>query len=107
MKKLTSSLAMAVFLAGCSTPTSTVTYDTLATTGVTVNSAYSAYLDLVVKGTVPTNSVPAISAAFNDFQGLYAAALAVAQFNPTNPAPANVAAAASNLVSKINAAEGK
>lgn len=93
---------------GCTTPSSqTVAYNTLATTGLTANAAFTAYMDLVVKGKVATNSVPNIAAAYNDFQAAYGAALTLAQFNPNAIAPSNVVASANSLVIKINIVEGK
>lgn len=105
------SLAGSLFLCGptgCGTLTpQQKTYATLATTGTLANSAFSAYMDLVVKGKVATNSVPAISAAYNSFQVVYGGALAVAQYNPNAVAPSNVVAQANSLVGQINLAEGK
>lgn len=92
---------------GCSTSAQRITYNTLASVGATANSAYSAYLDLVVKGSVKTNDVPKVSAAYNTFEMAFAAAISAAQFNPTNPAPANVTDLANNLLSAISAAKGK
>lgn len=116
MKKLIFSCWLAVAVvavpvalvhSGCTTPASTTTYTTLAVTGNLVNTAYTAYLDLVIKGKVATNSVPVISAGYNDFQQVYGAALSIAQFNPNAVAPSNVVATANSLVSKINLAQGK
>lgn len=92
---------------GCATTTQTTTYNTLAATGQLVNGAFTAYMDLVVKGKVPTNSVPTMASAYNDFQQVYGAALTLAQYNPNAVAPSNVVASANTLVSKIALAEGK
>jgi len=91
----------------CSPSAQTTAYNTLATTGITVNTAYTTYLNLVVTGKVATNSVPAVSQAYNDFQTAYGAALTIAQFNPNAIAPSNVVASANALVAKINLTEGK
>lgn len=91
----------------CGPSGQTTAYTTLATTGLTVNGAYTAYLKLVVTGKVATNSVPSISAAYNDFQLAYGAALTLAQYNPNAIAPSNVVASANALVSKITLSEGK
>lgn len=97
-----------MFVTGCkSTSAQTTTYNTLATVGHTANSAYAAYLDLVIKGSVGTNEVPTISKAYKDFQSTYAVAIAIAQFNPTNAAPQNVVDAANTVVALISTVKPK
>jgi hypothetical protein len=97
-----------MFVAGCKSPSvQTATYNTLATVGHTANSAYAAYLDLVIKGSVGTNEVPTISKSYKDFQSVYAVAIAIAQFNPTNAAPQNVIDAANQVVALISTVKGK
>lgn len=88
-------------LTSCSTSQQRITYNTLASVGMTVNSTYSGYLDGVVQGKVGTNDVPKVSAFYNQFQAAYAVAIAAAQFNPTNIAPQNVVDLATQLVNLI------
>lgn len=88
-------------LTGCKTSQQRLTYNTLASVGMTVNSAYSGYLDGVVQGKVPTNDVPKVSLLYNQFQGAYSVAISAAQFNPTNIAPQNVVDLATQIVNFI------
>jgi len=117
MKKLTRilwlSFALAVvvptvpmFVTGCKTQsTQTVAYNSLATVGQTVNSAYSAYIDLVIKKSVSTNQVESISRAYNTFQQGFSVAVAAARFSLTNAAPVDLQAQANNLIIQISAAK--
>lgn len=100
--------AAPMFTAATCKPTQQrLTYNSLASAGQSVNSAYSAYLDLVVKGSVATNSVPVVSKGYNDFQSAFGAAVAGAQFNLTNPAPQNVVDLMNNVLQLIQHARGQ
>jgi hypothetical protein len=92
--------------ASCKPSQQRLVFNTLATTGMTVNAAYAAYLDTVVKGQTTTNAVPKVSQLYNDFQKSYALALSAAQFNPTNIAPADLVTLANQVVDLINTAKG-
>lgn len=92
--------------ATCKTSVQTTTYNSLASTETTVSAAYSAYLDSVLKGQTSTNSVPQVSKVYNDVQTAITAAIAAAQYNPTNPAPQNVLDLANSLANLINQVKG-
>lgn len=94
-------------LTSCTTSQQRITYNTLASVGMTVNSTYSGYLDAVVRGQVKTNGVPKISLLYNQFQGAYSVAISVAQFNPTNVAPQNVVDLGSQFVTAVAQEKGK
>lgn len=75
--------------------------------GHSVDSGYKAYMDLVVKGAIKTNSVPEIANKYNLFQISYTAALQVAQFSPKDTAaPADVTVRANDVLSAIAIAKG-
>lgn len=93
--------AVPLVLTSCSTSQQRITYNTLASVGMTVNSTYSGYLDGVVQGKVGTNDVPRVSVLYNQFQAAYAVAISAAQFNPTNIAPQNVVDLATQIVNLI------
>ena len=93
--------AVPLVLTSCTTSQQRITYNTLASVGMSVNSAYSGYLDGVVSGKVGTNNVPKVSVLYNQFQAAYAVAISAAQFNPTNIAPQNVVDLANQVVSFI------
>ena len=106
MKRLILTLGL-VALVGCAIFQSRTSYNSLATVGNAVNSAYPAYLDLVVQHQVATNSVPAVTRAYNDFQAGYALAVNAAQTNLTNATPTSVLVLYTNVMNLILTAEGK
>jgi hypothetical protein len=103
IKSLAAVVAVA-FLIGCASQ-GKLLYNTLASVQTVTTGTYNGYLDLVVKGTLPTNSVPKISKDYNAFQSVWSAAVMVAQFNTNTIAPAVVVSASSNLLYEINVAK--
>ena len=76
-------------------------YQTIAATEAAVSTANMAYLDSVVTGTVKTNGVPAVEAAFNDTQMALRAAAAIASGGSSAPVPATVLAKATAFTNTI------
>lgn len=99
--------ALIAFMPGCTTSQQTVTFNTLYGLENGVSSAYAAYTGLVIKGTVATNQVPAISKAFNTFQSAMLPALDAVQYSTNAIAPANLSTEASDILNLITVAEGK
>lgn len=90
---------------GCSTAAKRTTYNTIATVEQTATVAVDSYYGLVLRGMLPTNSVPTVSKAFNDLQaaGLLAA---ITSQNGTNAlAPASLVLEASQLGALIKTIE--
>ena len=83
----------------CSQNQQRVTYNTLSSLGLSVNSAYAAYNDQVVKGTATFS--PTVASAYNKFQASYAVAVAGAQ-TANDPAPANLQDLANAVFTAIN-----
>lgn len=83
----------------CSQSQQRLTYNTLATVGQSVNSAYAAYLDQVVHGKA-TYSV-ALANDYNKFQGLFNTAVQAASMNLAAPAPAELQSLATSILSAI------
>jgi hypothetical protein len=79
--------------------------NTLFTTGQTVDAAYRAYLDSIISGVTPTNSLPRISKQYADFQTIFASAIAVAALSSNVPPSPEVLNASSQLILSINAAK--
>ena len=104
MKNLLLSLSL-VLLVGCASQ-SRVVYNTLAAVETTTVGAYNAYLDLVVKGNLTTNSVPVVSKDFNIFQTSWTAAVMVAQWNTNTVAPQAVVDLSTTVLTDINLVEG-
>lgn len=67
------------FIGGCTTSQQTVAYKTIYGVEVATTSAYDAYAKLVIKGTVSTNDLAKVSAAYNKFQKAVSLSIAVSQ----------------------------
>lgn len=92
-------LSPAIVLTGCKTPSvQKQSVTTLWSLGKTVDTTYRAYLDLVIAGKLPTNSVPKVSQAYGTFQKAFKVGVELVASN-TNAFPPQVtldAAAAFN-----------
>jgi hypothetical protein len=104
MKKLLIIPLLALLLVGCATSQRSL-FNSLATVEVITTGAYSSYLDLVVTGKLPTNTVPAISLNYNTFKFAWSAAVVVAQWQTNQVAPPNVVAASTKVLDGISAAK--
>lgn len=71
---------------GCKSP-QTAAYKTIAAIETGATTSVNGYYALVIKGTVPTNGVPAVSAAFNHLQGSVSVAVIEASGNTNAAAP--------------------
>ena len=102
------SLAMCPILAtGCKTPTQQKqTVNTMFTIHKTVDLALDGYYALVIKGVVTTNGVPKVSAAYNQFQSAFAAAVVIVGSSTNAMVPQTVADAAAQVTAEITAAKG-
>jgi len=76
-------------------------YNTLAAVGYTVDNAVIAYDAGVLKGIVPTNNVPNVSKAYNEFQAVYREALKAAEGGATNIAPADLISAEAIVLNAV------
>jgi hypothetical protein len=79
-------------LVACTTSVQTTTYNALATVEATADTTYSNYVAQVIKGTIPTNSLPTVSQAYNTLHAAIAAAAAVDQAGTNALVPANLTA---------------
>lgn len=94
-----------ILLEGCTTNEQTTAYNTLYSTEQTTTAAYNGYLAAIMKGTVSTNSLPAISHDYNMFQADMSVAVLLVQ-NTTNAlAPANLVSEGSAIVTAISTAK--
>ena len=75
---------------GCKSSPQTIAYKTLASVGEGVDSAEKAYLDLIVKGVVSTNSFVTVQKDYNTFQRDFTADLIVAEGSTNAVAPASL-----------------
>lgn len=92
--------------ATCNPNQQRISFNSIYSAETAVNSSYSAYLDLVIAGKVPTNDVPKVSTAFNLFQKTVAEATTFVSTHPTNGVPPDVNIAAANVIATINVAKG-
>lgn len=95
---------------GCTTSAQRVSYNTIYSVEKTATAAYDGYIDQVIKGTLPTNDVPKISAAYNAVQRSVLVALDGVQYNTNALAPESLQIEAkdlTNLIEAIKAATDK
>lgn len=86
---------------GCNTTQQTAAFNTIFTVEQTATSTVDAYYALVIKGTIPTNSVPQVSKAFNELQAACTLAAATAENGTNALAPTQLQAELADLTSLI------
>jgi hypothetical protein len=104
--KLISIIALGLILAGCSTSQVNIAQKTLTGLEVATTGAYDSYTALVIKGSLATNNVPAISHAFNDFEASMQVAIVVAQANTNALATTNLVIASEKVINLITTVTG-
>lgn len=88
MKKLfLSSIAVVILLAACTTNQQKIATNTLFSLQQTTGAAVDTYDSLVIQGKLPTNSIPQVTKAYNQFQAAFLVALDGVQFNTNAVAP--------------------
>jgi hypothetical protein len=102
---LVAPVALIGFSGGCTTSEQRKTVNTIATLGYTVDASYKAYLDLIVRGKLKTNSVPAVARSYELFQSAFNSALVVAALNTNTPPSVELSKAAAQLQSSIQTAK--
>ena len=95
------SLAAVVVIVGCTT---TAVYKTLSTVELSTTTAFQVYLTGVVKGTIPTNSVPTVTRDYDIFQAVMLATVTVASQGSNAPVTIAVSDAAAKVITDINTA---
>ena len=92
---------------GCTTPQQTVAYNSIASVEATANAAIGGYYTLVVRGAAPTNSVPAVSRAYNTLQAACTLAAAASQAGTNALASDTLNSELTDLVNLISTAAKK
>ena len=92
--------ASGVFV-GCNTTQQRTAYNTIFTVEQTADTAVDGYFALVIKGTVPTNSVPIVAQRFNQLQAACTLAAAASQAGTNAIASANLTAELVDLTAFI------
>lgn len=107
MRKILLTLPLiALLILGCSTSQRRIAYNSLATVGLTTDTAMKGYLDLVIQGYVSTNSVPVVARDYQIFQGAFSLAVAAAQFNTNAIASPELIRLSNVVLSDISVAKG-
>ncbi len=115
MKKLQSIIAAlaigaAVFIpasaviTGCSTTAQRKSANTLESIHKTVDAAYDGYVDLVIRGTLKTNSFKIVANHYSTFQSAYLAAIIIVAGDTNGIAPVNITVYADNVTGAIGTA---
>lgn len=78
---------LALAVAGCQTNKQTAAYKSIAAVQTGATATLNGYYALVIKGTVPTNGVPSVSAAYNHLQGSVMVAVIEASGDTNAAAP--------------------
>lgn len=100
-------VAVGVICIGCTTNQQTTALNTLSSLEQTTTTTYDGYLTLVIQGKVPTNDVPKVSHAYNDFQAGMVVAIVTLQGNTNALAPTNLVTESGAIIQLINTIEGK
>jgi len=91
-------------LGGCGTTAQSVSYQTIGSLETAVLNANASFLDSVVLGKTPTNSVPQVESAFNEAQMALHLAAVLASGGTNAPAPAATAAKANAFITTATTA---
>ena len=95
-------LALSFCIAGCSTTQQRTTYNTLASVEATATATVDGYFLAAVKGLAPTNGIPTVSKAYNEFQSTMTVAIDLAQNNSNALASSNVLQELSDVVKAVS-----
>jgi hypothetical protein len=106
-KRLLMTFGIVAILVGCTTTQQTITEKTLSGLEIATTGAYDAYTALVVKGALPTNDLPKVSHAYNDFQAAEQVAVLAAQNNTNALATTNLVEESAAVINLITTIQGK
>jgi hypothetical protein len=104
MKTIISIGVLALLILGCSTTAQRKAANTLESVHKTVDAAYDGYIDLVIRGTLKTNSFPVIAGHYTTFQASYLAAVLVVAGDTNGIAPVNITDKANTVTGAIGTA---
>lgn len=94
-------IGVGVIIEGCTTNQQTVAYNSLYSLEKTTQAAVDSYDTLVIQGKVPTNGVPAVSKAYNEFQASFILAVDAAQFNTNAVSPPALVVESQDVINLI------
>ena len=83
-----------------------LTYNTLASVGLTTRAAVDSYLDLVIAKKVSAETLPRVAQTYNSFQSTYAVAIAATQLGSNAPVTTPVLESSARVILTIKEAKG-
>ena len=104
---ISGALLINMLLTGCGTTAQRIAFNSLYTVETGTKSAYVGYMEGVTDGSIATNDVPKVSAAFNHFQASFLVALDAVQYNTNALAPAALIVEGQDVVNLIIELKGK
>lgn len=99
-------LVPALLLVGCAGTPQRIAFNSLYSTEQTVTSTVDGYFDAVAKGLLPTNGVPRVASAYNDFQKSAALAEDAVQYNTNAVTPPALAVEAQDVINLVTQIKG-
>ncbi|SRR5579862_24188 len=105
LKLLIVCVLLSALATACTTNQQTLAANTLSTLEQSATAAVDGYDTLVIQGNLPTNGVPTVTKAYNDFQAALMLALDGVQYNTNAVAPPALTVEAQDLVNLINTIE--
>ena len=91
----------------CTPSQERVTYNSLWTAEQATTGALNAYFDLVISGQAPTNGLPVVKAAYDDFQMALYLAVSASPAGTNGPVTALVSTKQTAVITAISRAKGK
>lgn len=93
---------LALLIWGCTLGQQRAAFATIASLEASTTATVDGYFFLVAKGSVSTNGVPAVSAAYNKFQGGVLVALDAVQYNTNALAPASLQQLSTDVINLVS-----
>jgi uncharacterized lipoprotein NlpE involved in copper resistance len=94
-------MALPALIVGCNTTQQRTTYNTLGALEATATAAVDGYYAATIKGLAPTNGIPTVSKAFNEFQASFVVAIDLAQNNSNVLADTNLQQEAADVITAV------
>lgn len=98
---LATMLALSFTLTACNTTQQRTAYNTLFSVESSTTAAVDGYYTATIKGIAPTNGIPKVSSAYNDFQKAFLVALDAAQYNTNALASASLQQESADVISLV------
>lgn len=94
-------------LVACTTTQQRASFNTIYSLQQATTAAFNGYLDSVIAGKTKTNSVPAISKKYNEFNAAALLALNIVEMNTNAVAPPSLVILSGDVINLITTLKGK